>query len=148
MTCQNCTKLQANIELLQNDLRLIEADLRKQRRQAQALKQEFARLMQEHPKSPEVQTVLEYWQAAISPKAKIPPDGIRAQKILARLRDTYTVDELCRVIDACVLSDWHMGRDPKTQGKTYNDLTFLMRDEATVERFLGMYSPTIHEQEK
>lgn len=140
MKCDRCSELKKHIELLNADLENAEKDLRKQRRALTALHTKYSKLFSEHPSAPDVKAVLTYWQQVISPTSKIPLDGIRAQKVLARLRD-YTVWELCRAIDGCAQSDWHMGRDPKTQGKAHNDLELICRDEAHVDRFIARYCP-------
>lgn len=140
LVCERCKELRRDRDLLEADLKNAEKDLRAQRRSVQALKREFARVMAEHPSSPDVKLVLEHWQQVIAPRAKIPPDGIRARKVLEQLRH-YSVDELCHAVDACAESDFHMGRSKKTAGRSHNDIELICRDEAHVERFLAMYAP-------
>lgn len=50
--------------------------------------------------------------------------------------EQYGKEACCLAIDGCALSDWHMGRDSRNGGKSFNDLTLIFRDAEHVERFL------------
>jgi hypothetical protein len=89
-------------------------------------------------KSADSQRVFDHYRTRLGhPKAKL--DAKRARLISVRLRD-FTADELCRAIDGCAKSDWHMGRHPKTGGQRYDAIELILRDAAHVERFLSIDS--------
>lgn len=79
--------------------------------------------------------VFEHWVARMQKRGTVKFAGKRRALVLARLRDGYSEDELKRAIDGCAATDWNMGRDPKTSGRVYNDLTLICRDAERVERF-------------
>jgi len=56
------------------------------------------------------------------------------QKIRDRLRDGYSVAQLCRAIDGMHKSEWHQGKNDR--GKKYISLELAMRDAKHVEQFL------------
>jgi hypothetical protein len=72
----------------------------------------------------------------------------RKGKILERLRETITdpttgerrrmtVDDLMLAIVNCSMSDWHMGRDPKTAGHIYNSLEDnILKNLEQVEKWI------------
>lgn len=83
----------------------------------------------------QIRTVFEHWQKARShPSAKLDPT--RRGKIKARLREGFTVEQLCRAIDGVARSDWHCGDNPS--GKVYDDLVTVLRDAPQVEKFLAL----------
>jgi hypothetical protein len=89
------------------------------------------------PQSEIANRVFAHWQARMNkPKAKLTND--RRQKINARIREGYTEQDMIAAIDGCANSDFHMGRDPKSQGKVYDDLTLILRNGTYVEKFQGI----------
>ena len=83
-----------------------------------------------------VRSVFNRWREALGhPRSKL--DGSRKAKIRARLRD-FSAEQLCVAIDGVALSDWHMGRDPKTGGKRYDDFKTIFRDAEQVEKFIDI----------
>lgn len=56
----------------------------------------------------------------------------RMTKIKARLREGYTAETLCTVIDAYARDPFHLGQNP--QRRRYTDLTTTMRNGAKVEQ--------------
>lgn len=79
--------------------------------------------------------VFAYWQTRTGrARARMTPE--RATKILARLRQGYSEDDLRAAIDGCVASPFHSGEN--AQGTVYDDLDLILRNGSTVERFAGM----------
>lgn len=83
--------------------------------------------------------VFDHWQRVMEkPRAKFTAD--RKSKIEARLKEGYTVEDLCRAIDGCAASDWHMGRDPENDvtagGKRYDTIGLILRNGEKVEGFI------------
>lgn len=89
--------------------------------------------------------VFAHWQSRMGkPNAKFTTG--RREKIRARLRDGYTVEQLERAVDACAASDFHMGQNDS--GTAYNDLTQILRNGEKLEQFLEQRNdqdPTHHE---
>lgn len=78
--------------------------------------------------------VFGYWQEAMGKPRAIFDDRRRA-RIIARLRENKgDIGELCYAIDGAEKDDWLMGRDPKSNGRKYNDIETVLRDRAQVER--------------
>jgi hypothetical protein len=83
-----------------------------------------------------VRLVFEHWTVVMNkPKAKL--TGDRERRIKARIREGYTVDDLKAAVDGCKASDFHQGRDPKSDGKVWDDLELICRDGKHVEQFMG-----------
>lgn len=84
----------------------------------------------------DIHEVFAYWQTVMGkPKAKL--TGDRERRVKARIREGYTVDDLKAAVDGCKASDFHMGRDAKSEGKVFDDLELICRDGAHVERFIA-----------
>jgi hypothetical protein len=77
--------------------------------------------------------VFDHWKQVMGkPRAKL--DAKRSKAIAARLADGYDVEALCRAIDGCKASSWHMGVNDR--GTRFDDLELICRDAAHVDRFL------------
>ena len=88
-------------------------------------------------RQPWVQEVFEHWQREWGhPEAKL--DDKRRKRISARLKD-FTVDQLCHAISGFKHSAWHCGTDPKGDGKVYDGLQTLLRDNAQVEEGMRLF---------
>lgn len=93
------------------------------------------RLAPAGPKQPgRVEAVFEHWRKAMKkpPGAKL--NGKRRRAVEARLREGYTVEDLCRAVDGCALSPYHMGQND--QHKRYDDLELICRDGPRTEGFI------------
>lgn len=87
------------------------------------------------PPSGETAEVFAYWQMKMNhPQAKL--DSKREKAIRTRLKDGYTVGELCEAIDGCLLSPHHMG---KNETRTvYDDIELICRDAPRVDKFIKL----------
>lgn len=80
-----------------------------------------------------VSEIFEYWKQVMeSPRSKI--DDKRTKAIKARLKD-YSVEYIKLAIDGCSLTDWNMGRSEKSNGKKYNDIELICRDNTHLDDF-------------
>jgi uncharacterized protein YdaU (DUF1376 family) len=87
------------------------------------------------PPTGETAEVFSYWQVKMNhQQAKL--DVKRSKAITARLRDGYTVGELCEAIDGCLLSPHHMGKNDT--GTVYDDIELICRDGPKVDRFIKL----------
>jgi hypothetical protein len=100
-------------------------------------KQELHDPAGEKKKDKAVSEIFFHWQSVFGKERSI-LRGVRKRKIEARLKDGFTVDQLKKAIDGVIRSDFHMGRDKKTDGKTYIDFKTIFRDEEQVEKFIEM----------
>jgi len=84
--------------------------------------------------STDVRDVFEYWVMVMgkTDKALLTPG--RRQKIKARLREGYSVDQLKRAIDGCRASEFHQGMNDK--GRKFDDLDLICRSGEKVEQFI------------
>lgn len=62
------------------------------------------------------------------------PGSKERGKILERLRDGFSVDDLKLAIDGCHVSPWHCGQNER--GTTYQTLELIMRDSSKVTAFI------------
>lgn len=90
------------------------------------------------PMSPKDQ-VFAHWSAAITArnggKGKAPIfDSKRKAKVEARLKEKYTVEDLCRAIDGCFATPFNRGDN--ANGKAYLDLELICRDASHVDGFI------------
>lgn len=88
------------------------------------------------PRAPApVRVVFDHWREALNhPDAKFSVE--RQRKIRLRLKD-YTAEQLCKAIDGCAKSDFHMGRDPNSRG-IHDDIELICRDGVHVEKFIAI----------
>lgn len=83
--------------------------------------------------------VFEHWQLTWThPGAKF--DAKRQKRIESRLREGFTVEQLCNAISGFTHSPWHNGSDPKSNGVVYDGLQTLLRDAAQVEAGIGLFA--------
>lgn len=91
-----------------------------------------ARERRESKHRAEAELVFRYWQAKLGhTKAMFSRD--REAKIVARLREGASPDELCYAVDGIAKSPWHMGENPGAQ--RYDGIDLLFRNRANVEKF-------------
>ncbi len=84
------------------------------------------------PKRDDSLAVFEHWQGVMGHRtAKL--DAKRVKAIKGRLKDGYTVDDLCRAIDGCKLSPHHQGKNDA--GTIYDDIELICRDGPHVDNF-------------
>jgi hypothetical protein len=95
---------------------------------------------EQHPNAQTIRELGEYWQAVHGKeRAKVPSGGARWKVIAKALKD-FNPAEIRQAIEGCYRSDWHMrrGQHASRKGKVENDLTLILRDETTIERFIGI----------
>jgi uncharacterized protein YdaU (DUF1376 family) len=83
--------------------------------------------------------VFTYWQNQRGhEKAKL--DDRREKAIKARLKDGYSVEDLCRAVDGIAKSPHHMGQnDSRT---VYDDIELICRSAANVDKFRKLAAPS------
>jgi len=81
-------------------------------------------------------TLRQFYEEKIGKKLKTFGED-RRTKVKARM-ENFSLNDLKRVIENISNSDWHMGRDPKTDGKDYNNFELLFRSDIKVEQYLNL----------
>lgn len=80
-----------------------------------------------------VESIFTWWQEVMNkPRARM--DDKRRKAILGRLRDGYSVSDLCDAIAGCASSDFHMGKNDRYT--KYNDIELIFRDANHVDDFV------------
>jgi hypothetical protein len=83
----------------------------------------------------DVGQVFMHWQASMhKPRALL--DDKRRKLIRKALALGYTVSDLCKAIDGCKASAWHMGENER--GKAFNTLELILRDAEKIDSFMGI----------
>ena len=82
----------------------------------------------------EVQETFHYWRKVMGhPKAKLTAD--RRQKVRARLKEGYSLEDIRKAVDGCKASPHHMGQNDT--GTIYDDLTLICRTGSKLEFFMN-----------
>lgn len=82
-----------------------------------------------------IRQVFDFWREAMAhPNSVL--DSKRIARIRARLREGFTVEQLCQAISNAKLDDWLMGKNDRN--RVYDGLETLLREAAQVERLLGL----------
>lgn len=90
----------------------------------------------DRPVDSSVQQVFSHWQQTMNHKRSV-LDSKREKLIKARLKDGYSVSDLCNAITGCSNSPFHMGVNE--QGVRYDGLDLILRDAAKVDSFLAKF---------
>lgn len=78
--------------------------------------------------------VFEHWQKIMgSPRSQF--DSKRERVIKAALKAGYSVDDLCKAIDGCSKSPYHMGLNENNT--KYNGIDLILRNADYIDKFLG-----------
>lgn len=85
-------------------------------------------------KTSPVGLVIKHYQTH-HPKSRIAPSGDEGKKIHARLKEGFTVEDLCNAIDGCHLSPHHCGKNDT--GTKYQSLELIVRNSSKVNQFLA-----------
>jgi len=84
-----------------------------------------------NPKKQDPSEVLDFY-LTFHPRAR--PGHKERQLILDRLKDGYSVSDLCVAIEGNHISPWHCGENPR--GTKYHKLSLIMRDSEQVSSFM------------
>ena len=92
-----------------------------------------------------VASVLDHWasQAYFERRPKETP--ARRKRVMARLAEGFSEEELKAAISGAARDPWLMGKDPKTNGKAYKDIETILRDAGQVERLAALAGPDVDE---
>lgn len=80
--------------------------------------------------------VFDHWRNVMgSNRAAL--DAKRKKLIEARLKDGYSAEDLCKAIEGCSRSPFHMGMNDK--GTKYNGIDLILRSAEYVDKFVGFF---------
>ena len=79
----------------------------------------------------ELSEVFEHWKFVFKKNAATKLDDKRKTKIVARLKDGYTVDQIKQAINGCAASEYHVQNH-------HTDIELICRDAVHTDRFIGM----------
>jgi hypothetical protein len=97
---------------------------------------------EESRKTSGIDEVIRHYLEAMRANGKTPkPTKKRRKLVEQRIRDGIPIRDLKLAIDGLTWSDWHMGRDPRTNGAAYTDLRYCLKDPETVEAFIERVPP-------
>jgi hypothetical protein len=83
-----------------------------------------------------VTEIFRHWQKVMGKDSRAKLTQKRKSKISARLKDGFTVQEICRAISGCANSAYHMGQNDS--GTIYDDLELICRDDGKLRQFLSI----------
>ena len=79
----------------------------------------------------ELSEVFEHWKFVFKKNAATKLNDKRKTKIVARLKDGYTVDQIKQAINGCAASEYHVQNH-------HTDIELICRDAVHTDRFIGM----------
>jgi hypothetical protein len=90
------------------------------------------------PTPEEILEVFHYWIAECksSRKGRVPVLGDKRRRKIEKAIELYGLDACKDAIRGATYSSWHMGHNP--QGKKYDDIELILRDEKHIEMFLEL----------
>lgn len=93
--------------------------------------------MPPEPSSEEIFEVFQCWVSTCraSPRGRKPVLGDKRRRKIKQAIALYGVDDCKDAIRGVTHSPWHMGHNP--QGKKYDDIELILRDEKHIEMFLS-----------
>lgn len=79
-------------------------------------------------RSADLDRVLAYWKTELHADSRVAVTDSRRKYVRGRLK-SYSADDLCMAIDGAKLDPWTMGRDPRTNGRSFTDVTQIFSDK-------------------
>jgi hypothetical protein len=81
----------------------------------------------------ELNDVFDYWKNTFGKNAATKLDSKRKSRIVARLKDGYTVEQIKQAIDGCASSDYHIENH-------HTDIELICRDVTKIDKFIEIGS--------
>lgn len=131
--CPACADLDEIATQVAADLRMAEAEIRKLRRKVGKLESDERERRRTARERPMVEEIFAYWVDRMGKNPKTTKLGDKREKaIVARLREGRDVEYFRQAIDG--FSRFRPERD----GRVYDDIELLCRDEVRLERYYGL----------
>ena len=81
----------------------------------------------------DINTIFDFWKTVMNKNNSSILNAKRISAIKARLKEGYSVDQICSAITGCANTPHNMGRNENS--KLYNDIELICRTGVNVERF-------------
>lgn len=152
MTCERCQAEQERADRIAADLHSAEQDLVHKRREIKRLNTLLKNQTERDPGAKLVTEILQYWQKATNhPKAKIPLNGERADKVRGRLKD-FTPDQLKEALEGYARFPYVRDAERVSTGddltERFDDAELIFRNEKTVENGIKLLARARAEEQK
>jgi hypothetical protein len=86
--------------------------------------------------SPEAKKIVfDYWRERHSKRVAVM--DVKREAPIGWAIKHYGIQKCKDAIDGCLISEWHMGKNP--DNKVYNDISLIFRDAGHVEMFLDKF---------
>ena len=115
--------------VIQDDIEVIS-----ERYQSDAPETETETETEKEERQRHILVVFDYWKSVMGSKRAI-LDVKRKRLIGSMLDNGYSVEDLCRAVEGCSKSAFHMGMNDK--GMKYNGIDLIMRSAEHIDRFIG-----------
>lgn len=126
--CPHCASALAEANQAEFDLREAERELRRERRVSAALRQELNRRLADSPNRQAAEALFRYWAQRLEKDGRVVFGEKRRKAVMARLNE-YDAAYIARAIDGFAESFY-----TAPNGKRFDDLELLCRDETRVEQ--------------
>jgi hypothetical protein len=146
--CGRCRELEQRVEAQKRRGDAAEAayqdqdrELRRQRAAVRLLQAELAKTREDEDGAGEIKDLLRKWQILCNhQRAKIPLDGARAKAVRRARAMKFTAEQIERAFIGA--GKWayvgpHGRKQTGEQRERFDDVTLILRDEATIERFIA-----------
>jgi DNA-binding transcriptional MerR regulator len=90
------------------------------------------------PKADDAQQVFDYWCSVFNKSTSTKLTPKRKAKVIKRLEDGYTLEDIKSAIDGCSRSAHHMGQNDS--GTIYDDIELICRTGEKLEQFMTNYN--------
>lgn len=150
--CENCAETRAELERLrarledvqvakEDDLNNFAVDIANKNREIARLKNELETFLDQTPGSKLAKSLFEYWRDQLGKRANTVYGTARKKAVLTALKQ-HDEETIKKAIDGAAKMPFvgPHGRQPTADkgAKRFDDLTLILRDETTIERF-GTY---------
>lgn len=133
--------LEGEVERLEDEVEGVTRSWRASKGEERKLRRLLEDKRRKEEREPIVRSILENWRdtCSLSPKqVKIVEGSKRWERVVARLDEGWTLDELLQVPQGALTSSWHNGTHPKANGKRYLEVDTIFRDSEQVEKFVRL----------
>lgn len=101
----------------------------------------------EEPLTPQARWLFEYWvRATHRDRSRTQMTPARKTKLLARLKEGYSVEDIKRAIDGVANSSFHQGENERET--KYDDLLLICRSGDSVEKYRDMTPRSVSDEGK
>lgn len=142
--CERCLELEAQLERVQiakeDDAHNFGVDVARKNQEIGRLRRQLDDVLNTQPSSKLAKSLFEYWRDSLGKRPTTVYGAARKKAVLVALQE-HDEETIKRAIDGCALKPFvgpHGRQATNANGaKKFDDLTLILRDETTIERFGG-----------